>query len=226
MNTDKLKQLKKGMTFKNYKILCEFLGEKIKGGSSKTKQLKEWECYFDFKKRNNQSIEILRVFKPQTVVKNFKKLKDIKKRKSNRHKTLIAKFFKCKKSLYDMPGVYIIQLNNDVYIGSTIKFWRRFNEHRRETNDLPTLQLMKDGATFTPLWIYDKQEGEKLTDEEIEIIRKKEVEYINKYIQEGKYNVLNVQRGIKKNFKSIKVSEKDYNKAIDLLKKEKIYIKE
>ena len=34
-----------GKTYKNYKELCEVLGEPIKGGNAKIAQLKEWDKY-------------------------------------------------------------------------------------------------------------------------------------------------------------------------------------
>lgn len=56
MNVSKLKQLKKGMVIKNYKAMCELLDDKIKSGGSKTKQLKEWSRYFDWKKDGHNFI--------------------------------------------------------------------------------------------------------------------------------------------------------------------------
>lgn len=64
MNTDKLKE---GQKFKNYKELCEFLGEKVKSSNSKTKQLKEWQRYFEFEK-NGIAYKIIKVYnKPQAI---------------------------------------------------------------------------------------------------------------------------------------------------------------
>lgn len=37
-------------TFKNYKFLCEFLGEPIKSGKSKRLQLEDWKRYFTYEK--------------------------------------------------------------------------------------------------------------------------------------------------------------------------------
>ena len=38
--------IKRGQTFRNYKEVCEYLGEEIKTGSSKRAQLKRWGCLF------------------------------------------------------------------------------------------------------------------------------------------------------------------------------------
>ena len=39
-----------GMTVKNYKELCELLGEPVKTGEAKKTQLKNWSCYFEFER--------------------------------------------------------------------------------------------------------------------------------------------------------------------------------
>ena len=56
-----LSRIKKGMNIKNYSVMCELLGEKIKSGNSKISQLKEWSRYFKFNKRGNQ-IHIVRIY--------------------------------------------------------------------------------------------------------------------------------------------------------------------
>lgn len=44
----KTENISVGQTIKNYKVLCELLGEKAKEGKSKQLQLKDWERYFSF----------------------------------------------------------------------------------------------------------------------------------------------------------------------------------
>lgn len=51
-----LEKLTEGMVLKNYKELCEVLGEKIKGGKSKTLQLKELERFIKYRKEGNKFI--------------------------------------------------------------------------------------------------------------------------------------------------------------------------
>lgn len=54
---EKVKQnLKVGIIVKNYKELCNLLGEKVKTGESKQIQLKNWERHFKFKKNGHQFI--------------------------------------------------------------------------------------------------------------------------------------------------------------------------
>lgn len=46
-----LSKIKTGDTIKNYKVLCELLGENQKAGNSKKAQLKDWERYFKYEKK-------------------------------------------------------------------------------------------------------------------------------------------------------------------------------
>ena len=60
MNIENLrKELEQGDTF-TYKRLCEVLEEKTKGGNSKSKQLEDWNRYFEFEK-NGTKIKILNI---------------------------------------------------------------------------------------------------------------------------------------------------------------------
>ena len=43
--------LKPNQLFKNYRDLCNYLNEDVKTGCSKQSQLKEWERYFSYKKK-------------------------------------------------------------------------------------------------------------------------------------------------------------------------------
>lgn len=45
-----------GFTFKNYKVMCEELGEPVLTSNSKNKQMKDWLCYFDFHKEKQKII--------------------------------------------------------------------------------------------------------------------------------------------------------------------------
>lgn len=50
------KQLTPNQVFKNYKELCTFLHEEVKGGCAKKAQLKDWENYFTYSKDGNKFI--------------------------------------------------------------------------------------------------------------------------------------------------------------------------
>ena len=45
-----------GQVFKNYKDLCETIGEPVKEGSSKRAQLKEWNRFFEYDKQGYKFI--------------------------------------------------------------------------------------------------------------------------------------------------------------------------
>lgn len=51
-----ISNIKVGDTFKNYKVLCEALGEKTKTGNAKKSQINEWERYFLYSKQGNKFI--------------------------------------------------------------------------------------------------------------------------------------------------------------------------
>lgn len=51
-----IQNLKVGQVVKNYKAMCEILGEKVKAGDSKKSQLKEWSRFMDYDKEGNKMI--------------------------------------------------------------------------------------------------------------------------------------------------------------------------
>lgn len=51
-----MKEVKVGQVFKNYKDLCNHLGETVKGGKSKELQVMDWKRYFEFEKDKNKFI--------------------------------------------------------------------------------------------------------------------------------------------------------------------------
>lgn len=63
----KIENLKVGMTIKNYKALCEVLGEKTKTGKSKQLQLEDFKRYFEYDKSKGNTFIITEIHK---VVKN------------------------------------------------------------------------------------------------------------------------------------------------------------
>lgn len=76
----KTKELKVGMVFKNYKCLCECLGENVRTGQSKILQVKNWNRYFEFT-RNKSSIIISKIYdnpiKKDIFTKHSKYAQDI-----------------------------------------------------------------------------------------------------------------------------------------------------
>lgn len=56
MVDEKYKELKLGMQFKNYTELCKFLGEKVRRGTAKEEQIKEYNKYFFFEENGSALI--------------------------------------------------------------------------------------------------------------------------------------------------------------------------
>lgn len=50
-----------GQAFKNYKTLCEYLGEDVKTSNSKTAQEKNWERYFSWEKISRYGLQITEI---------------------------------------------------------------------------------------------------------------------------------------------------------------------
>lgn len=58
MVNEKYKELELGMRFKNYTELCKFLGEKVRRGTAKEEQIKEYNKYFLFEELNGSALII------------------------------------------------------------------------------------------------------------------------------------------------------------------------
>lgn len=89
--------------------------------------------------------------------------------------------FKVDIELKYCAGIYIIQKDNDIYIGQSKNLYQRFCAHMYNKKDKanPTF-LLKNGGTFKLLELEE--------DKEIRLI--KERQYVEQYIKDG-YNVLN-----------------------------------
>lgn len=125
---------------------------------------------------------------------------------------------------HDSIGVYKITLGNKIYIGSTVSsFFNRFREHRRNRNKLKTKEMIQNGGVFEILQICDGMDEPN--------IRKIENDYIQEYRNNPNYVVINerdakdyTKTKPKKKYKNIKVKEKDYEKALEILKENGINI--
>ena len=205
-------------TYKNYKELCEALEWKVANGNSKKKQLRILSEICDYEKQGNKFI--------------IKEIYNNPKRKiDNRGGNNLGHYKHPNLGIYnltdeqnDLKGVYKIQLNDTVYIGSTIaSFKTRYRQHCIDNDVIPyTHDLLEKGATFDILWIADKNNTE-------ENIIMKEYNYIKEYINQG-YDVLNthvpiilsenrpvISKKKKPTYKNIKINKEDYEKAIALL---------
>ena len=120
-------------------------------------------------------------------------------------------------------GIYKIQLDNDIYIGQTNDFKRRFYQHYYGQNirykgfGADTEKLLKNGGSFEILEFEDNVEQRLLKEN-----------YWVQYYSQNDYNILNTEKLLsnknsrqkrnKPNTKCIKVLAKNYNEAIQLLK--------
>lgn len=141
---------------------------------------------------------------------------------------LIIKNFNVDYSKRNNKGIYYIIKDNDIYIGSTVDFRKRFIQHwNGESKEMKhTYNLLHSGGTFNIL--YD------MTDiEDIELIRMVENEYIQYFKAQTDFNVINHVDGAtwkgknyKQKYKNIKIKIEDYKLALKILKEQGIFIKE
>ena len=141
---------------------------------------------------------------------------------------LIIKNFNVDYSKRNNKGIYYIIKDNDIYIGSTVDFRKRFIQHwNGESKEMKhTYNLLHSGGTFNIL--YD------MTDiEDIELIRMVENEYIQYFKEYTDFNVINHMneaiwkgKNYKQKYKNIKIKIEDYDNALKILKEQGIYFKE
>ena len=155
----------------NYKNICVLLDQPYYEGNQKKSQLKEWKRYFNFEKRNRKLliVEIFNEIKPKECSKNYINFDQFLLTYEDGQKN----------------GVYIIQKDNKVYIGSTIvSFRKRFLEHMDKKTKPIIHDMLYNGATFSALWFANENDEEY-------IIRNKEEQYIKYYSSLSQYDVLN-----------------------------------
>lgn len=108
-------------------------------------------------------------------------------------------------------GVYKIELNNDIYVGQTIDFYKRFIHHHygNSFNNTTTKEMLDNGAIMTIL------ELENDKDRRIE----KESKWSYYFLEQG-YNVKNRFKKFNNNnnkYIKIKIKESQYDKVKQLL---------
>jgi hypothetical protein len=120
----KISNLSIGMVVKNYKILCHLLNQEAKTGKAKQYQLKNFERYFAWEKAGQKFI-IMDIYDTPLEKIDLRKLGN----NTGHYKTYNGTYNVDAKYNHD-KGVYKIQLDNDVYIGSTIMgFRKRYIDH-------------------------------------------------------------------------------------------------
>ncbi|MBZ9693385.1 GIY-YIG nuclease family protein [Clostridium sp. M14] len=218
----KIDNLQKGQTIKNYKELCSILDIKhATNGNTKNKQLEELKLYCKYEKDGNKFV-IKEIYKtPIKIDLEVKKLKSMKNYKP-------LECFKISVLKFKNIGVYYILKDNDIYIGSTIQGFRnRFLSHYKgqDKKMKHTYELLQKGGNF-----YILQDMTGIEDEQL--IRMVENEYINYFINYTDYNVINKLDKVYWQYKNkncsnklIKINGYDYEKAIEILSKNNIEIK-
>lgn len=174
-------KLKIGMTVKNYKVLCELLGEPVKDGKSKKYQLQNFSRFFDWEKIGQKFIISDIYTSPLDKEDGRKSGNNFGHYRTN---TISDDAYKVPYEFNKTKGVYSISLQNHIYIGSTVQgFRQRYNEHCR--NSMPsTYELLKNGATFQTLWIAPDEASES-------DVRRMEQKFIRQYLADDQYHVVN-----------------------------------
>ena len=199
----KIENLHEGMVIKNYGELCKLLEIERTGGSSKRAQLKELDTYCSYHTQGHKII-IDEIYKER------------KKKVDNRFGKINYPSFKVPEEDFDSIGIYKIQLNNDVYIGSTTAGFRaRFQQHICNYNTLSTKEMIENGAEFT---ILEKCNG--MTEPEVRDIENKWIRvYSNnpEYVLVNKFEAHSLEKKPPKpKYKRLKVREEDYEKLVKL----------
>jgi len=205
-----ISKLKKYMIIPNYRKLCELLNLKVASGNSKMSQLKELERYFKYRKEGNKFI-IEEIY--TDILEKINARKDTK----GNNRIEFPNFIISKED-ENKIRVYKIVLNNNIYIGSTIKGFReRFRAHHIKDNPVPHIfDMFEDGATFDIVEVC-----ERMIEPEIRALENK---YINKYKTDSKWNLINSKDAwsyipnYKQKYKTIKIKEEDYEKALKVLR--------
>ena len=200
------------------------LKEEPKRGDSKEKQLKKIKSLCRLKtkeiitgKKKNYAYIIEEIYQePKEIIDN-------RKNNKGRPTKYLDKQFKVPKEDWYKNGIYKIQFENKVYIGSTKDFRYRYMRH-----------LSVDKKEMPHVWELLKEE-EHIFEvlevvENIEELNIREQYYIDLYLNDNNYIVVNKQCAYKEKIlkehetKYIKVSKEDYEKAIEILRKEGIEI--
>ena len=223
-------------SYKNYKELCVALGWKITSGDAKKRQIEHLDSFCKYYKEGNKYV-ITEIFAEQKEIedgrknnsgrkstyghlikkgKESKEIEDKKKNNKGKEPKYYPQFLLQKEDWYK-TGVYKIQFENKVYIGSTKNFRKRYIQHLKiDEKGLPCVyELLKENKhVFEILELVGEEK-------ELEI---REQYWLDKYAQSERYEVINQRRAkaIKPISESvnriIRISKKEYEYAVKLLK--------
>lgn len=157
--------------------------------------------------------------KKRTYILKDKKV-EVSERKFN-YKGTVRDYepLKVEEKHFNSNGVYIITLENKIYIGSTTAgFKSRFLQHYNNHSSTEEISnMLNNGGRFETLWISP--------DNNVSDIRSKEVEYIKKYKKLNIYTIINKYHNWNYNkakYVNIKVCVNDLSKVLSLLKENNI----
>ena len=168
-------------TYKNWKEICETMGWKTTGGNIKKKNLQVLDSLCKYIKDGNKFI----------VTNIFDEPKEIIDKRKSKESTLDYSQFKVEKEIERDSGVYMIKLNNFIYIGETVDFKRRFRQHKMDYGRLMpyTKKLIEEGGEF---YVLHNTNG--IIDEIL--LQMLEYEYIKYFRENTDYIVINERKSI------------------------------
>lgn len=199
--------------YENWKDLCKSMGwNGNAGGNTKKKYLKELDSLCKYHKEGYKIIIDEIYQEPKEIIDN---------RRNNGSEPIDYAQFKVSKEDWYKNGIYKIQLENKVYIGSTKNFRKRYIGH-----------LKHDEEDFPHVWELLKEENHVFevleVVEDVKELNIREQYYIDLYLT-NRYEIVNKYRafGKKQDIRErrvIKVNAEDYEKVIELCRNNGIEI--
>lgn len=180
------KNMLRRKTYKNWKEICKVMGWETTGGNNKKARLKELERLCEYHKSGHSFIIDKIYEEPKEKVGSRKHFEELN----------------IPRNKYENTGVYKITLENKIYIGSTVVGFRnRFlvHYHGKDSVMKHVYKLIKSGGVFEII--------EDMTGHDVKDIRKKEIEYIKQYSNDGNWEVVN-----RKTYNNTKVKKMNYIK--------------
>ena len=197
-------------SYKSWRQVCEAMNWSTTGGDTKVKYLKILDSMCKYYKEGNKYV----------ITEIFAKPKEIEDKRKNNKGGKEPKYypqFLLQKEDWYKSGVYKIQFENRVYIGSTNNFRRRYIQHLNSDEECQpyVYELLKEEKHMFELL---ELAGEE---KELEI---REQYWLDRYTQLEEYEIINQKRvkAIKPISEPvnriIRISKEEYEEAVKLLK--------
>lgn len=176
-----MKDIKFGGEGYKYKDICALFGDnKASGGKDREAQLRKWQKKYEIDKVGTRYI-----IKRELNEKDFDR---IKKEKIKDFENLYPNF----KIPYDerySSGVYIIKKDNNIYVGQTSNFIRRYQHHIHKAmcgNGTKGSEILLEGNNMEIVRLMPESSRS-----ERELVERTLIEY---YSTNGDFNCLNVNK--------------------------------